>query len=109
MDTFSSRRNFLKNTSRFVSLTFAANTGVYLIGSAFKELDGSLTAGAKTWQSAGCPASVDYNECWVCGIYEGNTCYQPGASCEMGYGVWYSWCEVLGYWTPSGGNCLVCQ
>ena len=32
-----------------MALWASANVGVYVIGSAFKELDGNLVAGAKTW------------------------------------------------------------
>ena len=43
----SSRRKFLFNLSQGAGTFLAANATVYLVGSAFKRLDGSLVAGAK--------------------------------------------------------------
>lgn len=42
-----SRRNFLLSSGKSLATFAAANVGVYVIGSAFKNLDGSLVAGAK--------------------------------------------------------------
>ena len=42
-----SRRNFLFQGGKSLAAFAAANVGVYVIGSAFKSLDGSLVAGAK--------------------------------------------------------------
>jgi hypothetical protein len=42
------RRNFLLSTTKSLATLAVANTGVYIIGSAFKSLDGSIVAGAKT-------------------------------------------------------------
>ena len=43
-----SRRNFLFQGGKSLGLLASANVGVYVIGSAFRELDGGLVAGAKT-------------------------------------------------------------
>jgi hypothetical protein len=44
-----SRRKFILNGFKAAGILATANVGVYAIGSAFKELDGSMVAGAKTW------------------------------------------------------------
>lgn len=44
-----SRRNFLRTGAAGCASLLAANTTIYAVGSAMKELDGSLVAGAKTW------------------------------------------------------------
>lgn len=43
------RRQFLTKFIRLGFATGVANTSIYIVGSAFKSLDGNLTAGAKTW------------------------------------------------------------
>ena len=45
----STRRELLKKALSLSAKMIVANTGVYVIGAAFKELDGSLVAGAKVW------------------------------------------------------------
>lgn len=48
-----SRREFFFAASE-ASFKFAlANTAIYAVGSAFKNLDGNLVAGAKSWVDAG--------------------------------------------------------
>ena len=44
-----SRRNFFHGSASLLVTASLANAGVYIIGSAFKSLDGSLVAGAKSW------------------------------------------------------------
>ncbi len=76
-----SRRNFLSRGGKSLALLAAANVGVYVIGSAFKNLDGSLVAGAKCvpgggklglcWHSCGggkiqCGEWNCYGSTWVC-------------------------------------------
>jgi hypothetical protein len=106
MTATNSRRSFFKKALRFATLGAAASTGVYLIGSAFKELDGSLTAGAKTWEEYICPFQwVDYSSCGACGFSWGQTCYFDGATCVSAG----STCEIGSFWTGSNGWCLRCQ
>ena len=112
MNSVSSRRNFFKNTLRFASLALATNAGVYLIGSAFKGQDGSLTAGAKamTWQYEPCFGMyTDYNNCWICGFYQGDPCNFGMGSCILQYGGYEYMCQIGQFWSPSGGDCLVCR
>lgn len=47
--TNSNRRKFLLSAAKAASLFAVANTSVYVVGSAFKNLDGSMVAGAKLW------------------------------------------------------------
>jgi hypothetical protein len=53
-----SRRNFLLSTTKSLATLAVANTGVYIIGSAFKSLDGSMVAGAKTCTCYGCMSAT---------------------------------------------------
>lgn len=48
-----SRRDFISNFGKSLVSLSIANLGLYAVGSAFKKLDGSLVAGAKTgnWQN----------------------------------------------------------
>lgn len=41
------RRRFLRKAANTVVLAASANAVVYVVGTAFKEMDGQLTAGAK--------------------------------------------------------------
>ena len=41
------RRTFLLQSGTTLATFAAANVGVYIVGSAFKDLDGSMVAGAK--------------------------------------------------------------
>jgi hypothetical protein len=58
-----SRRNFLLGMTRSLATLAVANTGVYVIGSAFKSLDGSIVAGAKCDPNMGqtCYAIVPFS------------------------------------------------
>lgn len=65
------RRELLSMVLSFSATMAIANTGIYLIGTAFKELDGSLVAGAKACTPASrvnsCP--IGFHNCglgWVC-------------------------------------------
>lgn len=53
-----SRRQFLLQGGKSLALLAVANTAVYAVGSAFKEFDGSLVAGAKC-----SPPGLDGNSC----------------------------------------------
>jgi hypothetical protein len=80
MNKTNSRRNFFKKVIHFTSLGVAACSGVYIIGSAFKNLDGSLSAGAKsgtwTWQWIGDDVCVGHP---CCGMYNN---FAPNANCS---------------------------
>lgn len=74
-----SRRNFLFLGAKSLAAFAAANVGVYAIGVAVKELDGSLVAGAKTCncqcsKSAGfCSATPPYTAATDC-FFNAPTC-----------------------------------
>jgi hypothetical protein len=83
------RRNFLVQGSRSLAMLVSANIGVYIVGSVFKDLDGSMVAGAKCT-----PPGLDGNYCGVgaCspgGSYPGTLycdgtvyqCAQCGSTC----------------------------
>jgi hypothetical protein len=111
MTATNSRRSFFKKALQFATLGAAASTGVYLIGSAFKELDGSLTAGAKTgyWQFApfgSCPYYTTYNSCSACGINPGQPCSGSADTCSLDWNA--PWCEIGGSSGPPISNCLEC-
>ena len=55
----STRRELLKKALSLSATMAVANTGVYMIGAAFKELDGSLVAGAKTCNCVTTAAAPD--------------------------------------------------
>lgn len=83
-----SRRNFLFQGGKSLALLASANVGVYVIGSAFKELDGSLVAGAK------CDGSH----------FAGEMCYY---GCGPGKNKCGMWSCVAGNWN-CGGNLGPC-
>lgn len=94
----SSRRAFLKKGFNLAVTMVAANAAVYVVGSAFKELDGSLVAGAK------CSAAhIEGEWCWV-------ACMPPmfGSQCAMWTcqpsDIWF--CDNQGGTLgPCGGMC----
>jgi hypothetical protein len=48
-----SRRQFLSKLTSAALTVATANTAIYVVGSAFKNLDGDLVAGAKVWKDTG--------------------------------------------------------
>jgi hypothetical protein len=59
------RRDFLLKGASFFAKFAVANAGLYVVGSAFKSLDGSLVAGAKQQQCYYTIAVDNYP--WGCG------------------------------------------
>lgn len=96
-----SRRSFLRMAAVSSASLLAANLATYAVGSAFKKLDGSLVAGAKTYA---CSCSYDgsnggtaWGSCGVCPPcdatgpemfmqdMDGNCAPSPGFTCGHMY------------------------
>ncbi len=85
-----SRRTFLKQALSVTATVATANVAVYAIGAAFKELDGSMVAGAKTWTDTG-------DQIWCATALfaaSGSPCSSPGAV-RRGKGLNAFWCRKL--------------
>jgi hypothetical protein len=86
------RRSFLFGVSKSLASLAVASAGVYVVGSAFKSLDGSLVAGAKTcactcrrteFCEAPLPALFDE----TCDIEAPNCSLVPG-NCTTGFNMY---------------------
>jgi hypothetical protein len=82
------RRSFLFGVSKSLASLAVASAGVYVVGSAFKSLDGSLVAGAKTCgctcqQSTMCGAGADWSFEFC--VIEAADCSMPPGNCTSGY------------------------
>jgi hypothetical protein len=97
-----SRRNFLFGVSKSLASLAVASAGVYVVGSAFKSLDGSLVAGAKTCTCTcrkkvmcGAPLESMFDE--VCTIETtAPVCSSLNGVCTSGYNTMYG-----PYWVQS--------
>jgi len=96
-----SRRQFLFNLSTATVQLAAANMAVYVVGSAFKNLDGSLVAGAKvvcpaqTGPAVSCPVSIPAGVFGDSLQFQSTDCIAAGGS---GMGGIIADCD-----NPSGG------
>ena len=73
-----SRRRFLSKSIGMLGSMAIANAGIYAIGSAFKELDGSLVAGAKCNNY-----TRTYGSLAACSSGCPNYCSNQGNGCSM--------------------------
>ena len=82
-----SRRTLFKSTLSAAKLLLIANSGLYVVGSAFKNLDGSMVAGAK--QVGGCTCGINPPNGDACSIvltravsdYPSKICYLDPDPC----------------------------
>lgn len=91
--TSSTRRELLKKALSLSATMAIANTGVYMIGAAFKELDGSLVAGAKCYTPR--PGGPGGPGC------SGFRCSPPGWYCSNSYAD-----PTPGVWEWDNGQCV---
>ena len=89
-DVTLARRQFLFQGGKLLMQSIAANSGIYLIGSAFKDLDGSFVAGAKYITSCTCgiefpdPDSCDQQVNIAQTMYPSLCCYRETPGCSGG-------------------------
>lgn len=98
-----SRRKFLFQLSSAATTLAFANAAVYSVGSAFKSLDGSMTAGAKCLATgANTFSGTGWADDTNCSSIAGPPGNGPQPACCSGTdnGA-YSWADTFG-----AGNCL---
>lgn len=101
-----SRRTFFKFLTKVTAEVAVASIGIYVIGRAFADLDGRMTAGAKTWQT-GPVGPCTFITCGTCGDIPGATCGVAGITCCNTATPMPASCQISG--GSNSGSTLICQ
>lgn len=95
----STRRTFLLNATSSLTTLAVANSVVYAVGAAFKDLDGSLVAGAKTcecttyqYNEAGCGGGIISSGTYSFSVSTESECWAFDGTCRGKIG--YELCNI---------------